>query len=403
MKKDARRTFAKTLKLLQEHLGIRLHHNAKYTQEELFRLLVHAAMRRISLEQASLEQRMLAQAPSADTVQYHFEKKDVAALEQELDSLISENVADFRRRRLLGVPRDVAIDFHPVPYYGEPRAWVTPGKHERGTSYFVVFATLEIVEAGERLTLKVIPVTQFKRRERIVEELLAFARKLKLRIRRLYVDRAFPCFEVIKVLEKAGVKWVSAFPKNTRIKAMIKDAHLNGGFVRRYEMRKGGEAIGFNLVLVENEKLGEIREGVTRVTELYSAFATNIEVDEGRRREIAGWYRKRWGIETGYRVKKEFKIHTSTESYAMRVLFFFLGVVMYNLWVLLNLLNALARNASIEKPMISVSELKFLYDWMFFRPEDFADEEHRGLHRRWVKEGLISREIEVICLGMRAP
>jgi hypothetical protein len=36
MKKSARKTFVKTLKLLREHLGIRLHHNAKYTQEELF-------------------------------------------------------------------------------------------------------------------------------------------------------------------------------------------------------------------------------------------------------------------------------------------------------------------------------------------------------------------------------
>jgi len=403
MKRDARRTFAKTLRLLQEHLGIRLHHNAKYTQEELFRLLVHAAMRRISLEQASLEQRMLAQAPSADTVQYHFEKKDAAALEQELDSLICENVADFKRRRLFGVPRDVAIDFHPVPYYGEPRAWVTAGKHERGTSYFVVFATLEIVEAGERLTLKVIPVTQFKRREGVVEEVITFAKELGLRIRRLYIDRAFPGFEGIRVLEEAEVKWVSAFSKNTRVKAMIKDAHFNGGFVRGYEMKKGRETTGFSLVLVENEKLGGVKEGVTRITELYSAFATNLEVDESKREEIAGWYRKRWGIETGYRVKKEFKIRTSTESYAMRVLFFFLSVVMYNLWVLINLLLALARNASTKKPMISVSQLKFLYDWMFFRPKDFADEELGGPHQQWIKKGSISRKIEVICLGLRAP
>lgn len=82
-------------------------------------------------------------------------------------------------------------------------------------------------------------------------------------------------------------------------------------------------------------------------------------MDESKREEIAEWYRKRRGVETGYRVKKEFKIRTSTESYAMRMLFFFLSVVMYNLWVLFNLLSALDRNASVEKPLMSVSELKF--------------------------------------------
>ena len=41
--------------------------------------------------------------------------------------------------------------------------------------------------------------------------------------------------------------------------------------------------------------------------EEYYAFATNFEiVYKGDIKSIAEMYRKRWGIETGYRVKKDF-------------------------------------------------------------------------------------------------
>lgn len=139
----------------------------------------------------------------------------------------------------------------------------------------IVFATLEIVEAGERLTLKAVPVTQFKRKEKIVEELLAFAKKLGVRIRRLYIDRAFPTFEVIKVLEQAGVSWAAAFPKNESVKTMLKEAHLKGGFVRNYEMRRGSGAVSFYLVIVEKERQGEAKEGAAIISENYCVFATN--------------------------------------------------------------------------------------------------------------------------------
>ena len=49
-------------------------------------------------------------------------------------------------------------------------------------------------------------------------------------------------------------------------------------------------------------------------------------------------YSKRWGIETSYRVKKMFRGKTTSRNYIIRQFYFMMSVVLYNLWVLVNIL-----------------------------------------------------------------
>ena len=280
MGKENRKITKKTLKLLGKYFNLHINDNAEFNEEGHFRILVHAAMQRISLEESSAQLNTLKKAPSADATQYHLKKNDAVTLEHQLDSFLQANVAALKKRRALSRSRDVAMDFHDVPWYGAPYAWTVGGKHRRGTSYFVRFATLEIVERGERLCLKALPVTQFKSKERAVEELLDFASRLGIRIRRLYFDRVFPGRPVIKVVEGLGVDWIAAFSKNDKVKAAIKDAHRNGGFVREYRMGTRNDNVAFNLVLLRSRKYQDHK---AKVTEKYSAFATNMPVEEGGR------------------------------------------------------------------------------------------------------------------------
>ena len=53
---------------------------------------------------------------------------------------------------------------------------------------------------------------------------------------------------------------------------------------------------------------------------------------------IAEKYKKRWGIETSYRVKNELRLKTCSRKYVVRFFMFVLSVLLYNAWVLLNLL-----------------------------------------------------------------
>jgi hypothetical protein len=217
--------------------------------------------------------------------------------------------------------------------------------------------------------------------------------RVGIRLHSLYIDRGFPGSPVVKVLERLGVNWIAGFQKNDKVKAVIKDAHRNGGFVRDYEMGPKNAKVNFNLVLVKSRGYND-RDA--KVVEKYSAFATNLPVKEEEREQVIENYRKRWSIETGYRVKKEFKIKTSTRVYSMKILFFFLSVVMYNLWVLLNH-NALLTTPGLERPLVTTDRVKFYYQLELFSPSILEqEEEYARLHRKWSGEGLIPTKITVI-------
>lgn len=71
-------------------------------------------------------------------------------------------------------------------------------------------------------------------------------------------------------------------------------------------------------------------------------FATSIAFGSTEEfvKRVPRSYRARWNIETGYRVKKEFKIRTCSRSYIVRVLFFVIQCITHNF---LNLLKRILR------------------------------------------------------------
>ena len=55
-------------------------------------------------------------------------------------------------------------------------------------------------------------------------------------------------------------------------------------------------------------------------------------------------YRERWNIKNGYLEKREAKEKTHSPEMGVRYFLFFLSVLLYNMWMLLNLLRRIAGN-----------------------------------------------------------
>jgi len=47
-------------------------------------------------------------------------------------------------------------------------------------------------------------------------------------------------------------------------------------------------------------------------------------------------FRKRWAIETSYRMINQFLPKTTSKLYSLRKLYFYLAVLLYNIWVFIN-------------------------------------------------------------------
>ena len=128
--------------------------------------------------------------------------------------------------------------------------------------------------------------------------------------------------KVIDVLKDHHVKFLMVAVKNEKVKRLLKEN--DPGTIIDYTM---GKSTTFKLVITKKD--GEKH-----------AFATNINVGYKRRLALLyDLYGKRWGIETSYRVMDhDFKARTTSKKYVVRLFYFLFCVILYNLWVLVNIL-----------------------------------------------------------------
>jgi len=130
---------------------------------------------------------------------------------------------------------------------------------------------------------------------------------------------------------------------NARIKKIL-DILLAPTVIKDYEM----ENSVFNVVIVEDE------EGNKR------AFATNEQFNENDvdlAARLFLLYGKRWGIETSYKVKKHsFLPKTTSKNYLIRIFYFLFSVLMYNLWLLADILIWLAVFGEVQQDHLITSK-----------------------------------------------
>ena len=86
------------------------------------------------------------------------------------------------------------------------------------------------------------------------------------------------------------------------------------------------------------------------------AFATNLNLGLKRRfLYLYKLYGKRWNIETSYRLMDhDFKARTTSKKYVIRLFYFLFCVLLYNLWILSNIILASWMLRFVpKKPLIS--------------------------------------------------
>jgi IS4 transposase len=159
------------------------------------------------------------------------------------------------------------------------------------------------------------------------------------------LDREFFKIADQKLLNNLRLKYIMPCTAYKNIKDFLE--YTEAPFVvENFEMGKG--AINYNMVAIKKSKDDEgfnydERDGDDEEIKGIHAFGTNLPIDpnkpeiEGER--IANLYRSRWGIETGYRVKTHtFRPKTSSKDYRIRIFYFYFSILMYNLWILADML-----------------------------------------------------------------
>jgi hypothetical protein len=243
---------------------------------------------------------------------------------QEPKRILQANVAllqEMKRRGAFSRLLTLAIDLHDEMYYGNPETQGVAGtKPKKGSYYAYRFATASVLLDGQRFTLAVEPIIKLSLLEH-VRQLINQVLDLGVKIRLILFDRGYFSAALINYLNTLPFGYIIQLPASIK---GLKEDEDRFYTTRRHGTPKRDQATFRLVTLMGRDFHGKLKLFI---------FATNTSL---RPRRIRWLFRKRWGIETSYRMIRKFLAKTTSRRYRIRLLYFYLAVVLYNLWVKLN-------------------------------------------------------------------
>ena len=316
-----------TIECLTQHIPLET--SGALNSHELFQLLVRAACNCDSLENTA---KGFKQAPCGKTIRYHFNKiNNFSELESQLNTaLLSQVLPRIRKGKL-----KLAIDLNLIPYYGQPseeeKPYIYRSQAKQGTCSFYVYATLYVIKKGKRLTLAIKGVKPTDTSVAIITYLLDKIDPLNVNIKTLYLDRGFFSISVIRWLKALEIPFI--IPAIRRGKKGGIKQFLQGrkSYKTSYTMRNNqGDSVEFDLWIICRYRKGKRnKRGIEYFA--YVVFKTSVKLTS-----IHDNYRRRFGIESSYRIKNLCRIQTTNKNPIIRLLFIGVSFILVNIW--LNLL-----------------------------------------------------------------
>jgi len=356
-RKNNELSYKRAFQILNQHFNIHCAPNSQYTSEQLNQCLTYLTVENAYAESGLQNLACTQEAPSADTL---LRRVKALSWKDAYSMLVETNdhvIKQLKRKGLFKKPILAAADLSDDPYYGKSSNKVCAGKRERGTNQFYRHASLHVVEAGKRATVFTLMVTQFDDHAAVIEKLVLSARSRGIRIALLLVDRGFNGVEVVNVLKRLRQPFLMPAQKHKNVKHAIED----------YDKKLTSAAFNFTIAGAEKREARcrlfmLMKKGASpleKVVDRYVAFFTNLSVERVvlAYDQLPEEYRKRWGIETGFRVQDNVQAKTTSKSFTVRVVYVMLSTFLYNVWVLGNVVLCSKLGVDSERPRIKLSHL----------------------------------------------
>ena len=324
------------LALVLRHLPLGI--DARKLNDQLaWEIVLYASVHQITIEAACQQ---LLGAPSGNTVRSHLTavlpeaRAEIRSLEDELNRTLRAQLPVRVRRRWGRLQFDIAIDLVPIPYHGQAQAdaqEVCRNPAKAGTTHFHMYGTLAIVYHRHRYTVAVTMVWADEKMETIAARLLDEARRSGLWIRRAYLDKGFSGTEVLRLLRRRHVPYIVPLPARGGAGGI---KQLFGGrcsYHTRYTFnRHTSRAYTTEVVIACKYSRGKY--GRHRVE--YFAYAV-YGLGRIQAHQVFELYRRRFGIETGYRQMHRVRARTASRHPGLRLLLVAVALLLVNCYVLL--------------------------------------------------------------------
>jgi len=323
-----------TIAVLQQHFDLAADGSVCKTPD-LWRVLVTAAARRTYIETVCND---LDGAPDSNTVRGYLKAQltpaDIRAVQRDCNRALASQLPTWLRDH----PKDIAIDLHAEPYYGkddldEPRSWVCRGEARDGTTRFYRCATAYVMHRDVRFTLAVEFVHPDDDRVKVVRRLIRRVKALKIKAKRYWLDKGFCAIPVLRWLQvEPDVSAIIAAPIRGKTGGTRALCQGRGSYRTQHTFRSADHG-ELTVPVAVVRTFRKQRDGTRKAEWLVYVLVAATEMPL---RDVRKVYRRRFGIESSYRLLEQTRGHTTARNAALRFLWMGLALLIGNIWIVLH-------------------------------------------------------------------
>ena len=244
---------------------------------------------------------------------------------------------------------NLAVDLTLIPYHGQPyedQKEIVRGMPKSGTTHFHGYATVSIVRDARRYVVALHFIEYGQEMADIVRWLIKRLKTLKIRIRRVFLDKGFCSKPVFKVLHQRQLSYVIPIPVRGK----------SGGVRSLFQGKSRKTSYTFNspkhgLYTVQAVVVQRYSKGrYARHKSKWFAYAVTGLPAGILPAQVFELYRQRFGIESSYRQMNQVRARTSTRNPVIRLLLVGLALVLFNLYISLRQSLASALKLPLQWP-----------------------------------------------------
>ena len=320
--------------------------NTRISADDIIYCLAYANVHRLSISSACQE---LQGAPSGNRLREVLVEAlpDRVGLQRRLNRIYHQQL----HPSVWKCKRDfnLAIDLTLIPYHGQPyedKKEIVRSASKSGTTHFHGYATVSIVRDHRRYVVALRFIQYGEEMADIVRWLIQRVKSLKIRFRRVFLDRGFCSKPVFKVLDRHQLSYVTPIPVRGK----------SGGVRRLFEGKSRKTTYTFHsptygeytVQAVAVKRYSKGRYG--RHKRKWFAYAVAGLPASLLPAQVFELYRQRFGIESSYRQMNQVRARTSTRNPVIRLLLVGLAFVLFNLYIALRQNLASALKQPLESP-----------------------------------------------------
>lgn len=222
----------------------------------------------------------------------------------------------------------LAFDITHEPFYGKTRSLyifdTPPDKKYDGEFRYI---TVCLITRNKQIPLMALPLIHGSQ-TRLLLDLLKYCKTLFKKIRLALFDRGFYIAELIDYLEASKIKYIILVPeKKGKIKEYLRETKELGKYKHQMKYSKDKSCWKPKTTIVICKQIGKDNNGNL----LDWIFASNINFRT--RAEYVYYYKRRWQIETNYRVEDEARIKSKSTNYMIRYFYFLVSLLLHTFWI----------------------------------------------------------------------